>query len=185
MFFADLVLLGIWGYDVILGMDWLTKYQATINCKRKTLTVVTSEGETLTYGGSDNILTVSLIFATRAYNLVKKGCPAFLCAVELTEASDLEPKDIPVVQNFPEVFQEMPGLAPEGKIEFAIELVPGTSPISKAPYRMAPSELTELKTQLHKLLDKGLIQPSVSPWGSPSFICEEEGWEFAIVYLLS
>jgi len=87
MFFADLVLLGIQGYDVILGMDWLTKYQATIDCKWKTLTIVTSEGETLTHTGNDTIPTVSLISATRAYYLVKKGCPAFLCAVELTEAS--------------------------------------------------------------------------------------------------
>jgi len=94
---------------------------------------------------------------------VKEGCPAFLCAVELTEASDVEPKDIPVVQNFPEVFQEVPGLPPKREIEFAIELVPGTAPISKAPYKMAPAELTELKTQLQELLDKGLIQPSISP----------------------
>jgi len=129
-------------------MDWLTKYQATIDYKWKTLTVVASEGETLTYRGSDNIPTVSLISATKAYNLVKKGCPAFLCAVELTEASDVEPKDIPVVQNFPEVFQEVSGLPPKREVEFAIELVPGTTPISKASYRMAPAELTESKTQL-------------------------------------
>jgi len=142
IFFADLVLLGIQGYDVILGMDWLTTYQATIDCKRKTLTIVTFEGETLTYKGSDNIPTVSLISGTRAYNLVKKGCPAFLCVVELIEASDLQPKDIPVVQDFPEVFQEVPGLPAEGEIEFAIKLVPRTAPISTAPYRMAPAELT-------------------------------------------
>jgi len=89
---------------------------------------------------------VSLISATRVYNLVKKGCPAFLCVVELTKASDVEPKDIPVVQNFPEVFQEVPGFPLEREMEFAIELVPGTTPISKAPYRMAPAELAELKT---------------------------------------
>jgi len=63
-----------------------------------------------------------LISATRAYKLVGKGCPAFLCAVEITEISGLEPKDIPVVQEFPEVFQEVPGLPPEREIEFAIEL---------------------------------------------------------------
>jgi len=161
---------------VILGMDWLTKYQATIDCMQKTLTVVTSEGETLTYRGSDNIPTVSLISATRAYNLVKKRCPTFLCAVELTEASDLEPKDIPVVQDFLEVFQEVPGLPPEREIEFAIELVPGTTPISRAPYGMAPAELTELKTQLQELLDKGLIQSSITPWGAPVlFVKKKDG----------
>ena len=57
----------------------------------------------------------------------------------------------------------MPGLTLDREIEFAIDLVPGTTPILKAPYRMAPTELAELNTQLQELLDKGLIQPSVSP----------------------
>jgi len=81
-----------------------------------------------------------------------------------------------VVQNFPEVFQEVPGLPPEREIEFAIELLPQTAPISKAPYRMGLVELTELKTQLQELLDKGLIQPSVSPWGDPVlFVKKKDG----------
>jgi len=157
-------------------MDWLTKYQATIDCMRKTLTIVTPEGESLTYRGGYDTPAVSLISATRAYNLVKKGCPAFLCAVEITETSGLEPKDIPMVQEFPEVFQEVPGLPLKRGIEFAIELVPGTALISKAPYRMAPAELAELKTQLQELVDKGLIQPSVSPWGAPVlFVRKKDG----------
>ena len=52
------------------------------------------------------------------------------------------------------------------EIEFAIDLVPGTTPISMAPYRMAPAELKELKLQLQELLEKGFIRPSVSPWGA-------------------
>ena len=58
---------------------------------------------------------------------------------------------------------EVSGLPPAREIDFIIELVPGTAPISKAPYRMAPSELFELKKQIQDLLDKGFIQPSVSP----------------------
>ena len=58
-------------------------------------------------------------------------------------------------------------MPPDGEIEFAIELLPGTAPISKAPCRMAPAELAELKKQLQELLDKGLIQPSVSVWRAP------------------
>jgi len=113
---------------------------------------------------------------------VKKGCPAFLCAIKLTEASDLGPKDIPVVQNFPEVFQEVLGLPPEREIEFAIELVPGTAPISKAPYRMAPAELTKLKTQVQELLDEGLIQSSVSHWGAPVlFVKKKDGWDYVLI----
>jgi len=74
------------------------------------------------------------------------------------------------------VFQDVPGLPPDRGIEFTIELVPGTTPIFKAPYRMAPAELAELKNQLQELLDKGLIQPSVSPWGAPAlFVKKKDG----------
>lgn len=73
----------------------------------------------------------------------------------------------PIVKEYPEVFPEdLPGLPPERELDFAIELVLGTSPISKAPYRMTPSELTEMNEQLQELLDKGFIRPSMSPWGA-------------------
>ena len=74
--------------------------------------------------------------------------------------------DIPVVYEFLDVFpDELPSLPPDRDMEFKIELVPGTSPISRRPYRMPPNELAELKIQLQELLEKGLIQPSSSPWG--------------------
>ncbi|GFZ03436.1 hypothetical protein Acr_16g0000600 [Actinidia rufa] len=59
------------------------------------------------------------------------------------------------------------GVIPDREVEFCIELLPRTTPISIAPYRMAPSELQELKVQLHDLLEKEFIQQSVSPWGAP------------------
>ena len=89
-----------------------------------------------------------MISATRASKLLSKVCAAFLCAVEVLETPKLEPKDIPLVQEFLEVFQKVPGLPPDREVEFAIELVPGTSPTSKATYRMALAELAELKKQL-------------------------------------
>jgi len=60
--------------------------------------------------------------------------------------------------------EELPGLPPDMEVEFAIELIPGTTPISRRPYRMPPNELAELKNQLKELLDKGFIQPSLSEW---------------------
>ena len=61
-------------------------------------------------------------------------------------------------------------------MDFAIELIPGTAPISISPYRMAPVELLELKKQLQDLLDKGFIRPSVSPWGAPVlFVKKKDG----------
>jgi len=165
-FFANLILLGIHGYDVILGMDWLTKYRATIDCKQKTLTVFTSEGESILYNGGRSSPTIPIISAAKACKLVGKGCTAYLCAVEVNGVPELDTRDIPVVREFPEVFQEVPGLPPDRELEFAIELLLSTTPISKEPHHMAPAELIELKKQLQELLDKGLIQPSVSPWGA-------------------
>ena len=99
-----------------------------------------------------------------------------MCAIEVAKPKEMDLCEIPVAREFPQVFQEVPGLPPDREIEFTIELVPGTTPISKTPYRMAPAELTELKTQLQELLDKGLIQPSVSPWGIPVlFVKKKDG----------
>ena len=71
---------------------------------------------------------------------------------------------IPVVKEFPDVFpNELLGIPHEKEVDMSIEVVHGMTPISRAPYRMAPTELKELKTQLHELLDKGFIRPSVSP----------------------
>jgi hypothetical protein len=73
-------------------------------------------------------------------------------------------EEIPVVQEFIDIFPEdFPGLPPDREIEFSIDLIPGATPISKAPYRMAPAELKELKTQIQELLGKGFIRPSISP----------------------
>ena len=68
------------------------------------------------------------------------------------------------------------GLPPDHEIEFSIDLLPGTTPISKAPYRMAPTELKELKEQLVEMLDKGFINPSASSWGAPVlFVKKKDG----------
>ncbi|WVZ80533.1 hypothetical protein U9M48_028002 [Paspalum notatum var. saurae] len=82
---------------------------------------------------------------------------------------------IPVVSDFPDVFlEELPGLPPDRDVEFAIELVPGTAPVSRRPYKMAPDELKELKMQLQEQLDKGFIRPSSSPSGCPALYVEKK-----------
>ena len=83
--------------------------------------------------------------------------------------------DIPVVCENPDVFPEdLPGMPPDRNVEFAIELQPGTAPISRRPYRMPPNELAELKKQLQKLLDKGYIFPSTSHWGCPALFVKKK-----------
>ncbi|GKB54901.1 hypothetical protein Tco_0905654, partial [Tanacetum coccineum] len=66
---------------------------------------------------------------------------------------------------------ELPRLPPPRKVEFQIDLVPGAAPVARAPYRLAPPEMRELSVQLQKLLEKGFIHPSSSPWGAPVRAC--------------
>ena len=82
-----------------------------------------------------------------------------------------------MVREFADLFpDDLSGLAPHREVDFTIELLSGMMPISKAPYRMAPTELKELKKQLQDLLDKGFIRPSVSPWGAPVlFVRKKDG----------
>src|SRR5262249_6121581 len=111
-----------------------------------------------------------LISCLKAHWMISKGCEAFLANVVVTpdEESSRTVADIEVIMEFFDIFSDyLPGLPHTREIDFAIQLVPGTSPISKVRYRMAPAELVELKKQLQDLLDKGLIRPSVSPWGAP------------------
>jgi hypothetical protein len=90
-----------------------------------------------------------------------------------TKAIALE--DIRVVQDYPDVFlEELPGMPPDHNIEFLIELLPGTPPISKRPCRMPMNELTELKKQIAELQAKGFIRPSSSPWGAPVLFVEKK-----------
>ena len=85
--------------------------------------------------------------------LLRQGCEAYIAYVTDQSREIVKLEDIPVVNEFPDVFpDELPGLPPDREIEFAIDLAPGTEPVSKAPYRMAPVEMKELATQLQDLL---------------------------------
>jgi hypothetical protein len=99
-----------------------------------------------------------------------------------TQATSIE--EIPIVHEFPDVFpKDLSGLPPKRDVEFVIELKPGTSPISRRPYKMPPNELVELKIQLKELLDKGLIRPSTSEWGSPAlFVKKDQSLQMCIDY---
>jgi hypothetical protein len=77
-------------------------------------------------------------------------------------------EDIRIVSEFPDVFpEELPGMPPEHKVEFAIELILGTAPISKRAYRVSRPEMVELKKQIDEMLKKGYIRPSTLPWAAP------------------
>ena len=83
--------------------------------------------------------------------------------------------DILVVYEFLDVFpDELPGLPPDRDVEFKIELLPGTTPISRRPYRLPPNELAKIKVKLQELLEKGLIRPSSSLWGCPTLFVKKK-----------
>ena len=104
--------------------------------------------------------------------------PGYLCSVsELNKRFEDKIRHIPVVSNFEDVFlEEILEMPSRREIDFTIDLIPGTKPISKAPYRMAPEEMKELKAQLEELMEKGYIRPRVSLWGAPVlFVLKKDG----------
>ncbi|MCI26958.1 RNA-directed DNA polymerase (Reverse transcriptase), partial [Trifolium medium] len=99
----------------------------------------------------------------------------FAMFASLKLESGVKMEGLQVVCEFPDVFPgDVSDVPPEREVEFIIDLVPGTSPISMAPYRMSASELKELKKQLEELLEKKFIQPSVSPWGAPVLLVKKK-----------
>ena len=174
---ADLMLLPFDEFDVILGLDWLTAHDAVVNCKSKTIDLRCANNEIIRVESADLRGLPAVISAMLAQKYVRKGCEAYLAYVLDDKELEKKPESVPVVCEYPDVFpEELPGLPPVREIEFGIELVPGTTPISIAPYRMALTELKELKAQLQELTDRGFARPSFSPWGAPVlFVKKKDG----------
>ncbi|KAK5775591.1 hypothetical protein PVK06_043497 [Gossypium arboreum] len=176
-FLADLMLLPFDEFDVILGLDWLTVHDVVVNCKSKTIDLRCANNEMIRIESTDLKGLPTVISSMLAQKYVRKGCEAYLAYVLDDKELEIKPEFVPVVCEYPNVFpEELPGLPPVREIEFGIELVPGTTPISIAPYRMAPTELKELKAQLQELVDRGFARPSFSPWGAPVlFVKKKDG----------
>ena len=116
-------------------MDWLSKHQAIVDCDKKTVRLKCSDLSDVTVHGIQSGVVSNVILAMQAQRLLGKGCEAFLALVLDSERGQ--------VDVFPE---ELPGIPPEIEVDMSIEVVHGTTPISRAPYHMAPTELKELKT---------------------------------------
>nr|GEY73193.1 reverse transcriptase domain-containing protein [Tanacetum cinerariifolium] len=143
-------------FNAIIGMDWLRRHHAMIVCNKK-LVRVPFGNETLVFHGAESYieresrLTVTPCSKVREYRA--KGCHVFLAQIFVAQEDDKperkQVKDVPIVQDFPEVFPEnLPGLPPARPVEFQIDLIPGAAPVARAPYRLAPSEIKELSEQL-------------------------------------
>ncbi|GJT47642.1 putative reverse transcriptase domain-containing protein [Tanacetum coccineum] len=171
---------------LVIGMDWLAKYQAVIMCAEKIVRIPWKNKILIIHGDGStqgNVTRLNIISCTKTQKYIEKGFPIFLAHVNVKEVEDKSEKkrleDVPIVQDFPEVFPEdLPGLPPTRQVEFQIDLVPGAAPVARAPYRLAPSEMKELSEQLKELSDKGFIRPSSSPWGAPVLFVKKKDGSF-------
>ncbi|GJV42995.1 putative reverse transcriptase domain-containing protein [Tanacetum coccineum] len=164
-------------FDIILGIDWLAAHRAMIDCHSRRVIFGDIHAPEFIYHGSLPGKPMKIISALKARTLLSHGCEGFLATIHDTTSDVSSIHDQPIVSEFQDVFpEELPGIPPIRDVEFNIELIPGAEPISKAPYRMAPIELKELKDQLQELLERGFIRPSVSPWGAPVlFVKKKDG----------
>ncbi|XP_052481181.1 uncharacterized protein LOC128035476 [Gossypium raimondii] len=141
---------------MIQGMDWLTLHDVKVNYRQKILELKCETGEILRVETDESNKLPMVISHVSAQKYLRKGCEAYIAYVLNTEMTESKLELVPVVCEFSDVFPvELPGLPPIREVEFAIDLLPGTAPISIAPYRMAPTQLKELKYQLQELTDKG------------------------------
>ncbi|KAL0549996.1 hypothetical protein IC582_014491 [Cucumis melo] len=162
---------------VVTGMDWLSANHASIDCFGKEVVFNPPSGPSFKFRGAGMVCIPKIISAMKASKLLSQGTWGILASVVDTRELEVSLSSEPVVREYPDVFpDELPGLPPSREIDFAIELELDTAPISRAPYRIAPAELKELKVQLQELLDKGFIRPSVLPWGAPVlFVKKKDG----------
>ncbi|XP_070021008.1 uncharacterized protein [Nicotiana sylvestris] len=161
---VDLPLLDMVDFDVILGMDWLSAYNAVLDCHAKNVTLALPGFPRLEWRGTPGHSTSRVISYMKARRMVEKGCFTYLVYALDSSAKVPSMDSVPVVLKFPEFFPvDLPGMPPDGDINFCIDLVPGTQPISIPPYRMAPPKLKELKEQLQDFLNKGFIRPRSRP----------------------
>ena len=165
---ADLIELGIHDFDIVLGMDWLSKHRATLDFYKKEVRLVRPKEPGVIFWGIRREIAPSLINAMTASKMLRKGCQGYLAFLVDRRQEGTWLEDIPIFKEFPDIFpDDISSLPPDREVEFTIDLIPRTEPISIPPYRMSPAELRELKAQLEELLSKGFIRPSISPWGAP------------------
>ncbi|KAL0381883.1 UNVERIFIED_CONTAM: hypothetical protein Slati_4611000, partial [Sesamum latifolium] len=139
---VDLVVINLREFDVILRMDWLASNHVLVACQTKEVAVEVNGQMKTVIVGERKVIPNCLISAVTAFNLIKEWCEAYLASAHDTTKVSPDVLEVPVVREFPDIFsEELPGLPPHQEVDFEIETIPGATPISIAPYRMASSEL--------------------------------------------
>ncbi|KAI3712410.1 hypothetical protein L1987_70966 [Smallanthus sonchifolius] len=148
----NLVPMPLGTFDIIIGMYWLSNHHAEVICFEKCFRIPLPSGETLRVVGERPCKGLKLMSCTTAQKYLGKKYVAFLAHVVQKDVKE--------------------------KIEFRIDLIPGANPVARAPYRLVPSEMQELASQLQELSDKGFIHPSHSPWGAPVLFVKKKDGSF-------
>ncbi|XP_073056933.1 uncharacterized protein [Primulina eburnea] len=165
-------------FDINLGMEWLTKNIVLVDFQKISVLVRPLGMEQFLFEPDRWRSFPRMNSCMQARRLIHKGCQAYLVRIVLAlEVPNPSISDVPVVRNFPDAFpDDVTGLPLEREVEFTIDCMPGTVPISKAPYRLAPAEMLELKPHIQEHLNKEFICPSLSPWDTPVlFVKKKDG----------
>ncbi|XP_075100752.1 uncharacterized protein LOC142176617 [Nicotiana tabacum] len=143
---ADLIVFDMIDFDMLMGMDWLSSCYAIVDCHAKIVKFEIPNEPSFILRGSQIPEICKVVSFMKAQRLLKKDCLGLLDIVNDTRKEIVSIANVPVVREFSDVFPEdLPGLPPVREINFGIDLLPDTQPISIPPYRMAPAELRELK----------------------------------------
>nr|GEX13863.1 reverse transcriptase domain-containing protein [Tanacetum cinerariifolium] len=178
IFEINLIPIELGTFDVIIGMDWLVKHNDLILCGEKVIRI--PYGNEMLIVKSDNgVSRLKVISCIKARKYIERGCHLFLAHVTESKSKEKQMEDVPIIRDFLEVLpEEFPGLPPPKQVEFRIDLIAGAAPVARAPYRLAPSEMTELSVQLQELLEKGFICLSSSSWGAPVLFVKKKDGSF-------
>ena len=159
---VNIIYLPLKELEVILGMDCLSANRILIDCWEKKLLFPDSEE-------------LELVSPQGMVKEIQSGAQCFIIFARMEVGEKEGTSVISVVHEFEDVFpDEVPGLPPSREVEFSIDLLPGTGPVSMAPYRMASAKLVELKKQIEELMEKQFIRPSTSPWGAPVLLVKKK-----------
>nr|GEV75056.1 retrotransposon protein, putative, Ty3-gypsy subclass [Tanacetum cinerariifolium] len=161
VFDINLIPFGSGSFDVIIGMDWLSNHKVEIIYHENVVRIPLLDGKMLR------------VLGERLEEKVRQLISA--------KAKKKKQEEIIVVKDFPEVFSDdLSGFLSIQEIKFWIEIIPGSTPITKSPYRLTPSKMEELSGQLKELQDKGFIRPSSLPWGAPVLFVKKRDGSFEV-----
>ena len=183
---------------IILGIDWLTGANPAIDWHNRTLCfggcVIKAEdpAETNSYVDTeaDTVVDLPVISYLQAAKAIEHGAQVFMLYTKplgdttIEGFNDLKGDNEEInnmLDEYSDVFGEPTGMPPERPMDFHIDLVPGAKPPHRAPYRLGPVELAELRKQLDVLLAKGLIQPSCSEFAAPVFLIKKKDGSFRLI----